>query len=295
MSLQSLPRPFIGPRSQKLALWFLGVLLGLIFTVLGVAFSLSEYELRRTYDVDLVSLRADARIGRAEEGKRLSHMFGCAGCHKEAGALVVDTPHVIRLVAPNLTRAVPTYSDAEFFRLVRSGVKRDGTGVMVMPSNIYANMSDDDAASILAYYRSLKVLPDVVPDGTEMRILGRVAIALGKVPFAAKTAQPNLAPVHRPLASPQVQGANLVKSICSDCHNLTEQKDNGFGMITPPLALMGQAYSNEDFHTLMRTGKAMGNREAGLMSNVAREDLSKMNDNEIDAIHAYLNSVEMPE
>lgn len=295
MSLQTLPRPIIGPRSQKLALRIVSTIMGVLITVLGAVYGLSEYQLRRTYDADLVTLSADARAGRTEEGKRLSHMFGCAGCHNVAGSVVVDTPHVVRLVAPNLTRVVPTYSDAEFLRILRTGVKRDGTSVMVMPSNIFANISDDDAASLLAYYRSVKPLSDAEPEGTEIRILGRVAIALGKVPFAAKTAMPNLAPVHRPVTTPEGEGAYIVRSVCSDCHNLTEQHDNGFGMITPPLALMGQAYSNEDFHTLLRTGVAMGNREAGLMSRVAREDFSHMTDNEIDAIHAYLNSVEMPE
>jgi len=40
---------------------------------------------------------------------------------------------------------------------------------------------------------------------------------------------------------------------------------------------------------------AMGNRDLELMSEIAREDLSHMTDTEIDAIHAYLNSVEMPD
>ena len=295
MSLQSLPRPIIGPRSQKLALRIVSAIMGLLTTILGAVYGLSEYQLRRTYDVDLVALRADARAGRAEEGKRLSHMFGCAGCHQNAGNMLFEAPHVIRLVAPNLTRIVPEYTDAEFLRLIRTGVRRDGTGVMVMPSATFANMSDDDAASLLAYYRSVKPLPDAEPEGTQIHFIGRVVLALGKVPFAAKTAQPNLAPVHRPVATPEDEGAYIVKTVCSHCHNLTESHDDGWGMVTPPLAMMGQAYSNEDFHTLMRTGKAMGNREVGLMSDVARQDLSKMTDSEINAIHAYLNSVEMPE
>jgi hypothetical protein len=56
--------------------------------------------------------------------------------------------------------------------------------------------------------------------------------------------------------------------------------------------MMGQAYPTEDFRHLLRTGKGMGDRELGLMSSVARGDLSHMTDSEIDAIHAYLNERE---
>jgi hypothetical protein len=40
----------------------------------------------------------------------------------------------------------------------------------------------------------------------------------------------------------------------------------------------------------MRTGKAAGNREVGLMSKVARDDFSHLNDAELRSIHAYLKA-----
>ena len=61
-------------------------------------------------------------------------------------------------------------------------------------------------------------------------------------------------------------------------------------MKTPALRQMGQAYSLTDFQTLLRTGKAMGGRELGTMSSVARGDLSHMTDSEIASLHAYLNA-----
>lgn len=294
MSLLTSSRTGTGLRIRLLALRIAGAIALFLIILFLVVYGLSERQLRRTYDLDSIPLRADARIGSLAEGERLIHVFGCSGCHHANGHVLADVPHVVRLVAPNLTRVVPTYSDAEFVRLVRSGVKRDGTSVIEMPAASFAAMSDDDLATILAYLRSLPRVADEQPNTTVFHLLGRVAVALGKVPFSGREDQPSLAPVHRPLATAIEEGDYLVRSICSHCHNVTETHDDGWGMLTPPLAPMGQAYSRDAFRQFIRTGKAIGGRDVGLMSSVAREDLSHMSDQEIDAIHAYLNSVEMP-
>lgn len=295
MSLQTLPRPVIGPRAQKLALYLTGGVAAFLLIAIATIYGVSEYELQRRYDVKVVSLRPATLVGSMEEGRRLIHAFGCNGCHRASGSTIADIPNVARIVAPNLTRVVHDYSDEEFVRIVRAGVKRDGTSALIMPSREYANISDDDLATMLNYLRNTQTLPDHQPATTEIRFMGRAAIASGKVPFSAKLAQPVLAPLHRPTDVPEVEGEHLVKAICRHCHEITAEHDDGWGIIAPPLALMGQAYSREDFRKLLRTGVAMGNRDLGLMSEIAREDLSHMTDTEIDAIHAYLNSVEMPE
>lgn len=295
MFLQSLPRPIIGPRAQKLALYFTSVIATFLLILVGAVYAASEYEIQRQYDVKFVSLRPASVVGSMSEGRRLIHAFGCNGCHRASGGTVADIPNVARIVAPNLTRVVHDYSDDEFIRVVRAGVKRDGTSALIMPAREYANISDDDLATMLNYLRHTQTLPDHQPAKTEIHFMGRAAIAAGKVPFSAKLALPVLAPLHRPVVTPEAEGEHLVKAICRHCHEITVEHDDGWGTIAPPLALMGQAYSKEDFSKLLRTGVAMGNRDLGLMSEIAREDLSHMTDTEIDAIHAYLNSVEMPE
>ena len=56
---------------------------------------------------------------------------------------------------------------------------------------------------------------------------------------------------------------------------------------TPDLVIAA-AYDRADFHTLMRSGKAAGGRELGLMSQTARANFSAFTDAEIDAIYDYL-------
>ncbi len=56
---------------------------------------------------------------------------------------------------------------------------------------------------------------------------------------------------------------------------------------TPDLAVAA-AYDRADFHTLMRSGKALGGRELGLMSQTARNNFSAFTDAEVDALYDYL-------
>jgi len=48
------------------------------------------------------------------------------------------------------------------------------------------------------------------------------------------------------------------------------------------------AYSVEDFSTLMKTGKPIGDRELKLMGGVSRWRYSRLTDSEINAVYDYL-------
>jgi hypothetical protein len=52
------------------------------------------------------------------------------------------------------------------------------------------------------------------------------------------------------------------------------------------------AYSRDDFKTLLRTGEPLGGRELGLMAGVARSRFARFSDDEITALHGYLNTLE---
>ncbi|MBI1260469.1 MAG: c-type cytochrome [Rhizobiales bacterium] len=252
----------------------------------------SALKLGKTYDVALTPLRVAPSPALAPEGERLANVFGCLGCHHANGNVLFEGPGVGHLVAPNLTRKIRDYSDEEFVRLVRYGVKRDGTGIIAMPSAGLNALSDDDLAAILSWLRTQPQLKDAQPAVTSWGPFGRIAMLLGAVPFSAEKVVPQIASLHRPMATPAEQGAYLVQAICSDCHNLDTEHDNGWGIVTPPVRMMVQAYPLPDFRRLMRTGVALGDRDVNLMSTIARSDLSHMRDDEIDAIHAYLNESE---
>ncbi|EJZ21752.1 cytochrome c [Rhizobium sp. Pop5] len=246
-------------------------------------YALSERRLARTYDLAATDFTVRTTLS-PEEAERRARTLMCGGCHHDAGNVLVEEPGVGRIIAPNLTRFAPMYSDAELVRLIRHGVKKDGTGVFIMPASNFANIADDDMAAIIAWLRSLKQLPDAVEGATQWGPLGRIGLALGKVPFEADLVPASVTPI---AARPADIGEYAFRTDCSHCHNLDTEKRSEV-LVAPALRPLAQSYSPADFKTLLRTGKAAGGRDLGLMTKVSQSDFNHFTDAEIDQIQAYL-------
>ena len=63
----------------------------------------------------------------------------------------------------------------------------------------------------------------------------------------------------------------------------------GLEDFTPPL-VVAKAYSREQFGRLMHTGIGIGERELGLMSEVAKMRFTHLTVNEVDDLYDYLQS-----
>jgi mono/diheme cytochrome c family protein len=274
-----------GSRFRRYTIRGAVVLVVIAATAAGAVWGIAQWRLRTQWPVALTPLKVEPSASLVAEGERLFHTFGCIGCHHEAGNVLFEAPGVGRLIAPNITRRAAEYSDEELVRLIRRGVKHDGTTAIVMPAAELGTLADDDVAAIVAYVRSLPQRPDAVNASTQFGPLGYFAIAAGKVDLSAAMAPKDEPPVTRPKES---EGRYLVGAICETCHDLDRAYDNGFGMRTPPLRQMAKTYSLEEFRHLMRTGEGSGGRNLGLMSAIAKSDLSHFTDAEIDAIHMYL-------
>ena len=165
--------------------------------------------------------------------------------------------HVADLVAPNLTRVVPSYSDAELARAIRHGVRRDGTGLFAMPSASFYHLSDEDLARLLAFLRHQpRVDGDEQP--TYIGPLGQLGIATGKFRLAPGddgSRGARVAAVTRRRAG----GAWPLPGdvVCSECHGPTLQ--GGLDGKAPPLAIAA-TYTDEAFRHLMKTGETPGKR-----------------------------------
>ena len=71
-----------------------------------------------------------------------------------------------------------TYSDADWVRSIRYGVRPDGRGIIFMPSDYFNRISDADLGAMIAY---LKSLPPVDNERTavEINFAARLMIDLG--------------------------------------------------------------------------------------------------------------------
>jgi cytochrome c553 len=265
--------------------------------VLGVAllgtvgiFGVSEFTLKRSYAAqpERLELPSPAQLA---DAPRQAKILGCVSCHGEnlGGRMFLDVPNVVRIYAPNIPAIAARSTDHQLSAAIRQGVGHDGRQLFVMPSSAYQRLSDGEVSALIAYIRKLPV-SNGPTEGFSAGPIGRVAIATGKLrPQVAKMEQFRIqGPI--PAGKEHAVGQRLAGKYCSDCHGpaldgLTMES----GDVTPNLAIAG-AYDFNQFRTLMRTGKAAGNRELGLMSKVARDDFSHLNDAELKAIHGYLQA-----
>jgi hypothetical protein len=140
---------------NRVVLLALGAVAAVLIVGALMIYAASEARLARNYTVSVQPLRLD-RTPSAERGERVAMTFGCQSCHRDSGGLLFDGGGMFgRLITPNLSRLQKDYSDEDLIRVIRHGIKRDGTSAIAMPSDAYSSMADDDLADVIAWMRSL--------------------------------------------------------------------------------------------------------------------------------------------
>ncbi len=150
-----------------------------------------------------------------------------------------------------------TYTNADWIRSIRYGVRPDGHGIPFMPSDYFNKISDADLGGIVAY---LKTIPPVDNNRTHVEInsLARLLIDLGVFGDLVRAAKIDFhAPRSKP---PKSQGEYLVQvGGCTFCHGPGLAGGQGPEPGAPPgtdLTVGGPLarWSFSDFGKTMRTG-----------------------------------------
>lgn len=279
---------------KRLLRWIAGTVVGLAalgLVAYGVVYVRSEQILRRAYAVPAVTLALPTDAASIAEGRRLAIIRGCfGGCHgrQAEGQVMFDEPLVARIVAPDLTTATRRYDDSQLAVLIRNGVRPDGRSLIVMPSEAFIALDDDDLGRIIAF---LRTLPAVAGPGASvsMRPLGRIGLAAGKFKLAAQL----IADAEQPPAASgdeSVRGRYLARTVCAGCHGTHLRGDSNPSFTSPDLGVVA-AYSPAAFAQLLRTGEALGGRNLPTMGPWSRGHLSLLTDAEIGALYSYLHSL----
>lgn len=105
--------------------------------------------------------------GDARKGEYLAKAAGCAGCHTDttsdaapyAGGRILETPFG-KFYGPNITphpqAGIGRWSEADFARTVRQGVRPDGAHYYpAFPYPSFTQITDPDVRDLWAYLRSL--------------------------------------------------------------------------------------------------------------------------------------------
>ncbi|MEZ4770193.1 MAG: c-type cytochrome [Caldilineales bacterium] len=125
-------------------------------------------------------------------------------------------PPLGTLYAPNLTPGgdIDGWTDGEVIRAIREGVHKDGRSLLVMPSEDFRNLSDDDVQALVAYLRSQPATGGPTPSN-RFNLLGAVFTNLSDF----RTAQQPVSHVTAPPPGTAAYGKYMVDILgCSDCH-----------------------------------------------------------------------------
>lgn len=288
------------PLARRTALRYLtrGVLAvsAVLLLAIGVLAFAGGRHLSRTFDSPRHGFVAATGAAAVAEGERLSAYWGCTGCHGPdgAGRIFFQSPVGDRLIAPNLTRIVREYDDAALERAIRHGVRPDGSSLLVMPSSMYAHMSDHDLGQVVAYLRSLPPVRDTLP-ATRLGLLARFLVLSDDRVLEAPKIDP--AAAHGPgpdslgpdssRADTLALGRYLALTGCPECHG---PELGGYDGDTPDLRITA-AYSLDQFVRFATDGTALDGEERGLMTDIAIGRIGRLTEPEIAALHTYLRTL----
>jgi cytochrome c553 len=271
---------------KKFFRWLGFVAIGLVaLVVLAFAYVhfAFEREMARQYKVaETLSVSLPTDSSEIEEGQRLAHITGCTHCHGAnlAGGPPIEIPPLASFVPPNITSTIPEMSDAQLAALLRRGVKRDGTGVWLMPSEMYRHLHDADLARIIAWVRTVPP-GEGVTGKSRFHLMGRVVVTLDKIQSGARQIEESAgaAPI------PTGRGAYLVMNACSECHG---QGLEGRPEVKAPSLVLVKGYSADQFARLLRDGVGLGEREFELMTPTSKVRFSHLTPDEVEAVYQYL-------
>jgi len=259
--------------------------------------------------------QADATL--VQRGAYLARAADCVACHTApggqpfAGGLKLTTP-LGTIVSTNITPShqagIGDYSEAEFARALRQGVRRDGANLYpVMPYTEYSGITDADIAALYAYFHGAVKPVDVAPPRTSLPFPFNIRMSLAAwnllflpshrfTPDAAHDAEWN-------------RGAYLANALehCGTCHTprnvmMAETQSRAFGgsslgvwyapNITSSASGIGH-WTADDIAAYLRTGLSPANAQAGgEMREAIDHSLRFLTDADLHAIAVYVKSVE---
>ncbi|HEX3942826.1 MAG TPA: c-type cytochrome [Rhizomicrobium sp.] len=242
---------------------------------------LSEATLDRRYTLPRSLVVADSTPVGVQRGARLVRVAGCTGCHgPNLRGRMLREPVSIR--ASNLRALISSYSDEDFDRAIRRGLRPDASSLWVMPSQAYVYIRDTDIAAILGYLRALKAEGRITPP-PQFGSPAREKIARGALQPAADLALTQMPAID---LGPHYSGGRYIAMFaCGVCHG-TELNGSPDGSVPDLKAI--KRYTRTQFFNLLREGWSANHRRLETMAPLARQRFHILMDWEIDPLYAYL-------
>lgn len=289
------------PRTHMKALkWIFGTLgVLIVLAVIAALFLMNKgagrFEQTWEPQVDMVSITSDSAS--LALGKFVAESHGCQGCHGGdfSGDVMIDAPPFL-VVPTNLTSGAggigTTYTDEDWVRAIRHGVNPAGRGLMVMPSEAYYYLNDEEMAALVAYLKALDPVDNELPE-TEMRPLGKLIMGLDPAMATAPEMmadRPRVTGVERGVTADW--GHYRASVICMVCHggNLQgSQPPDPASPFAPDLRVVA-GWGQDAFLEFFRTGV----NPSGVAINkdyMPWDKFSHLGEDELTAIYLYLETI----
>ncbi|MGZ5155978.1 MAG: c-type cytochrome [Caldimonas sp.] len=260
---------------------------------------LGDRKLERQVAVAVAPVAVKSDTASIERGRYLFASRGCGDCHgaNGGGNVVVDDGSMfVRSpdITPSPRSVVAHYTEGDWVRTIRHGVKPDGRPILIMPSEEFNRLVDADVAAIVAYVGQL---PPAGGAKAEVRLpmLVKALYAAAVVRDASEKIDHSLPPaVPVPEGVTTAHGAYVANG-CIGCHgkHLAGGKIPGAPPDWPPAAKLtpgpGSALDRyptpEQFMAMLKTGKRPdGSSVSKVMPFVSLKEM-----NEVDARALYLH------
>jgi len=266
------------------------------------AWTHTDSALARRHVPPAIDIAQEVRSAPIATGERIAQVRnGCVDCHGRdlGGGRVVDDPLAGAIYAPNITpAALRGWTDGEIAAAIRTGIRRDGRPLVVMPSYEYQHLSRDDLAALVAYLRSVPAVDRQMPPVRIGPVL-RLLYAFGKLPtlLPAGMIDASRGFDEKPHEAPTAAfGRYLATGACSGCHGAEFRGGPIPG--GPPdwapaasLRLGGDdRWSLDGFARTMRDGRSALDGHA-LRPPMPVSALRRMNDVELGALWSFLSTL----
>jgi mono/diheme cytochrome c family protein len=274
---------------KKILKWtavVLAAFIGLTIITGMVLYFIGKGKLTKTYpDIKVEQVKIPADTGAVARGKHISIIWACTRCHGDnlGGTLITHdpiegyVPLLGTIPASNLTSGkggiAGSYTDADWVRAIRYGVKPDGRVEIFMYN--YSTMSDRDLGDLISYLKQITPV-NSEQTGVSYGPILPIFSAVGLFKPVAETIDHNsLHPVDQVPATTKEYGKYL-SALCIACHGSN---------LVPPLRI---EYKQDDFMHAVRTGILPNGKHVDRA--MPPKIYGELNDNELTALWLYFTN-----
>lgn len=283
-----------------------GIILLVLLGVLTISMLLfrSKYKgmAKERYEVNVPNIAILTDSASLERGASLAGSM-CTGCHGGdlAGKDFFNDPAIGIIYSANITPGgrPATYTDADYIRAIKYGVKPDGSGMFVMPVQEMNKLSDADLGALIGYLKTMPASGKPTPEN-DLTFLSEVMAGAGMFGTLYNCTQLDLqdnATVTAPPFGETIAFGEYTMLIhgCQTCHGV---ELNGFKSpdpVSPPGSNITPAgnigkWTFEQFSETLWRGKTPEGKELNPKF-MPWDAYRLMTDTEKKALYMYLQSI----